>query len=147
MSMHLVGPYMTTTRYNQKKSKQPTGAKLQKLQTEWRAYNKRMRKINCHSAQFDNFDDYVLYTQGKYKPKTTNNTATYDSNRDAPYRRETPYVPSSNEIGGVAAKKESQVYSGGRQLLGIATMHKSNMVPVFADNKEEAKEIAQMRRN
>ena len=33
------------------------------------------------------------------------------------------------------------------QLLGIATMHKSNMVPVFADNKEEAKEIAQMRRN
>jgi phage terminase large subunit-like protein len=37
-------------------------------------------------------------------------------------------------------------YSGERQLLGIATMHKSNMVPVFADQKEQAKEIASMRR-
>jgi hypothetical protein len=30
--------------------------------------------------------------------------------------------------------------------LGIATMHKSNMVPVFADKKEDAVDIANMRR-
>jgi hypothetical protein len=36
------------------------------------------------------------------------------------------------------------VYSGERKLLGIATMHKSNMVPVFSS--EEATEIARMRR-
>ena len=41
-------------------------------------------------------------------------------------------------------KKESMVYSGKRKLLGIATMHKSNMVPVF--DKEDAKDIAKMRR-
>ena len=44
------------------------------------------------------------------------------------------------------AKKESMVYSGERKLLGIATMHKSNAVPIFEENKEHAKEIARMRR-
>ena len=47
---------------------------------------------------------------------------------------------------GVCAKKESKVYTGERKLLGIATMHKSNMVPVFADNKQMAIDIARMRR-
>ena len=42
------------------------------------------------------------------------------------------------------AKKESNKYSGERKLLGIATMHKSNMVPVFS--KDDAEEIAKMRR-
>ena len=37
-------------------------------------------------------------------------------------------------------------YSGERQLLGIATMHKSNLVPIFADKKEDAKDVASMRR-
>ena len=49
-------------------------------------------------------------------------------------------------------KKESLQYTGERKLLGIATMHKSNMVPVFADDDDktgskQATEIAQMRRN
>ena len=43
-------------------------------------------------------------------------------------------------------KPEPKVYRGKRRLLGVATMHKSNMVPVFADNPEEAVEIAKMRR-
>jgi hypothetical protein len=43
-------------------------------------------------------------------------------------------------------------YTGERRLVGIATMHKSNMVPVFADDddktgKKQATELAQMRRN
>ena len=42
------------------------------------------------------------------------------------------------------AKKEAKVYNGKRKLLGIATMHKSNMVPVF--DKESAEDIAKMRR-
>ena len=45
---------------------------------------------------------------------------------------------------GVCAKPEEKVYSGERKLLGIATMHKSNMVPVFA--KQDAEDIARMRR-
>ena len=43
------------------------------------------------------------------------------------------------------AKREPQVYNGKRKLLGIATMHKSNMVPVFS--KDDAEDIAKMRRN
>jgi hypothetical protein len=42
------------------------------------------------------------------------------------------------------AKKEAKVYNGERKLLGIATMHKSNLVPVF--DKESAEDIAKMRR-
>jgi hypothetical protein len=38
------------------------------------------------------------------------------------------------------------VYSGERRLIGIATMHKSNSVPIFEDNRELATEIAKMRR-
>ena len=43
-----------------------------------------------------------------------------------------------------SAKKDEKVYSGERKLLGIATMHKSNMVPVFST--EDAEELAKMRR-
>ena len=46
-------------------------------------------------------------------------------------------IRTSDNIRGQS--KERQVYSGERQLLGVATMHKSNMVPVFADKKEDAK--------
>jgi len=42
------------------------------------------------------------------------------------------------------AKKEQNIYNGERKLLGIAVMHKSNLVPVFEE--KEAKEIARMRR-
>ena len=42
------------------------------------------------------------------------------------------------------AKKEAKVYNGERKLLGIATMHKSNMVPVF--EQKDAEDIAKMRR-
>jgi hypothetical protein len=56
-----------------------------------------------------------------------------------------PRIPSLN--GGretsAAVKQPAKVYTG-TKVLGIATMHKSNAVPVFA--AEEAKEISQMRR-
>lgn len=54
---------------------------------------------------------------------------------------------TSDKIAGNGPAKKSNVYSGERKLLGIATMHKSNMVPIFADKKEDAKDIANMRRN
>ena len=55
------------------------------------------------------------------------------------------YPPCSDKIPvGTSNKKELLKYSGERKLLGIATMHKSNMVPVF--DKEDAKDIAKMRR-
>lgn len=49
---------------------------------------------------------------------------------------------TSDTVGNGFAKAPN-VYTGNK-LLGIATMHKSNMVPVFS--KEDAIEIASMRR-
>jgi len=43
-------------------------------------------------------------------------------------------------------KKKPMVYTGERKLLGIMPMHKSNLVPVFEDTKEQAIEISRMRR-
>ena len=45
----------------------------------------------------------------------------------------------------MSGRAEAQQYSGERKLLGIAIMHKSNLVPVF--DEESAKEISKMRRN
>ena len=68
--------------------------------------------------------------------------------------REPPKVPSSNAKDGIgtATKRPSMQYTGERKLVGIAMMHKSNLVPVFADEDDktgskQATEIAQMRRN
>lgn len=59
------------------------------------------------------------------------------------YRRETPYYPSTNSLRGVATKKEPNRYTGSL-IKGIATMHKSNAVPVF--DEKHAEEISKMRR-
>lgn len=143
MTMSLVGPYLTTTNYKKRKQKQRTKAQQAKFEQDHRAYNKSMKRMNCHS-QMMTLEDYDLYVRGLYKPKLKK-SGTYTPTE--PYRRQTPDIPSVGNGVGVAAVKEQMTYSGERQLLGIATMHKSNMVPVFADQKEQAKEIAQMRRN
>ena len=62
------------------------------------------------------------------------------------YARPSPTVPSLDSRSGTTVKGKAKVYSGERRLLGVATMHKSNMVPVFADKPEEAAEITKMRR-
>lgn len=60
-----------------------------------------------------------------------------------PSERSTKKIPSLDTGIGNAAKIESKVYTG-TACKGIATMHKSNAVPVFSN--EEAVSIANMRR-
>ncbi len=60
-----------------------------------------------------------------------------------PFVRETKHYPSLNTGNVAATKAEPKVYTGDK-VLGIATLHKSNAVPVF--KKEEAVEISSMRR-
>jgi hypothetical protein len=57
-------------------------------------------------------------------------------------RTNTHHIPSRN-TGGNATLAAPKVYTG-TKVKGIATMHKSNAVPVFSD--EEAVEISRMRR-
>jgi len=62
----------------------------------------------------------------------------------SPSGRDTgPRIPSLNSGAGVATLAAPKVYTG-TKVKGIATMHKSNAVPVFSD--EEAVEISRMRR-
>ena len=48
--------------------------------------------------------------------------------------------------GAITPKREPMQYTGERKLIGIATMHKSNAVPIFEDDKQHAVDIARMRR-
>jgi hypothetical protein len=57
-------------------------------------------------------------------------------------RTNTHHIPS-RDTGGNATLAPAKVYTG-TKVKGIATMHKSNAVPVFSD--EEAVEISRMRR-
>ena len=120
MSMHLVGPYMTTTKYN-RKQKPSNNKRLAAKQAEHEQWLIKMGYKGTGSDYRAPMPDY----------------SSPSSNQ----------IPTSDRIDGYAPQKERNVYSGERTLLGVATMHKSNMVPVFADKKEDAKDIAAMRRN
>ena len=61
-----------------------------------------------------------------------------------PYRRETPKIESLNsDCFSPCTKRDSQRYTG-TLIKGIATMHKSNAIPIISD--EHAIEVAKMRR-
>lgn len=82
---------------------------------------------------------YGKYTPPAFKPlKQTTSYARSRLDEAKQYKSVDSLVHST-------AKPERQEYSGERKLLGIATMHKSNMVPVF--DSDHAKDLAKMRRN
>ena len=142
MTMHLVGPYMTTTNYKKKKQKPRTKAQQAAFEQQHREYNKSMKRMGCHS-QMMTLEEYDLYCRGQYKPKAKKTESkTYTPPES--YRRETPHIPSVGDGVGVAIKKESTRYTGDL-IVGIATMHKSNAVPVMRGT-DQAKDIAAMRR-
>ena len=146
MTMQLVGPYMTTTNYKKPKAKKLTDKKLEQLRVQWRKYNKDMRRKNMHSLQWKEFDDYVAYTQGNTpKRKTTEKAKPYAPAK--PYVRNTetyPSIKTSDIVPGACARKDTPTYTGDL-IVGIGTMHKSNLVPIMRGT-EQAKEIANMRR-
>jgi hypothetical protein len=134
MTMHLLGPQYTTTSSRKRKQKL-TDSKFTKYAIDWKDDCKRCKKLGVTPKTLD---EYIAYRQGKYKPelKGTPLPEYHVSDHRQKY-------PSGDGMGTTYARKEN-VYTGDK-LLGIATMHKSNMVPVF--NKESAEDIAKMRRN
>lgn len=126
MTMHLVRG-MTTTNLKKRKTKNKS-----KKQLEADAkHDKWLRKMNAHPDQIK-------------ENKKKNAGVSIRSIPD--YRSDGNTIPTSDVIpGGSTAPAERQIYSGERRLLGVAIMHKSNMVPVF--DSKDAKDIARMRRN
>ena len=127
MSMHLVGPYMTTTSYKKRKAKNKT----KKMLEAEAKHDKWLRKMNAHPEQ-------IAESKKKNVGVSIRSVPDYSTSGNT--------IPTSDVIpGGSTAPAERQIYSGERRLLGVAIMHKSNMVPVF--DSKDAKDIARMRRN
>jgi hypothetical protein len=137
--MHLIGPYMTTTNYRKPKQKQRTKAQQQQFEQSHKEYNKSMKRMGCHD-QMMSLEDYDLYTRGLYKPKLK---GVYTAPESKPYQRETQHIPSRGDGLGVATKRAANVYTG-TLIKGIATMHKSNAVPII--DQQQAIDISNMRR-
>jgi hypothetical protein len=84
----------------------------------------------------------------KYPPMNTKatrkNTQTLVYKLEVPEQRSTKQYKSVDTGQGSTAKAQPKIYTGDK-MMGIGTMHKSNMVPIFSD--QEAKDISTMRRN
>ncbi len=149
--MHLVRG-MSSLNTKKKKSKKLTLSKIAKYQEQLKEHNKFMKRNGCSTMDLQEF---IAYCQGNYKPKSKPQNKEFKPLKQTDtWTRETTYVPSKNtkDSFAPATKKESMQYTGERKLVGIAMMHKSNLVPVFADDDDktgskQATEIAQMRRN
>lgn len=122
MTMHLLGPWVTTTKYTNKKKKKHISQKELKARAE---HDKYLMKMGAHPSQ-----------------RNAGNTCS--GNKIPDYKVHQGSVRCSNNIVGIAPKKAEQQYTG-NELAGIGMLHKSNMVPVRKDSND-AKEIARMRR-
>ena len=124
MTMHLLGPWMTTTKYSRKKSKFKKMPSERELQSR-AEHDKYLMKMGAHPSQ---------------RTKANTNAG----NQIPDYKAHQGTAQCSNNLVGSTAKKPEQQYTG-NELAGIGMLHKSNMVPVRKDSND-AKEIARMRR-
>lgn len=134
MTMHLMSPAFSTNSTRKRKSKVAITPALLK---ECKDHNKMMRKLGLKEKSVE---DYVAYKQGKYNPKLGG--AVKSPTEAKSLQRTTPEIPSNNTVG-VGFANKAKEYTG-TLIKGIATMHKSNAVPVIS--KEAAEEISRMRR-
>jgi hypothetical protein len=127
--MHLCGPALTTTGKKKGKVKFRNAAEAQRarqLDAEWKDLLKRQG---------------VEQEERKRRKALTAEPLVY--NLGTPIGRTNTHHIPSRDTGGVATMPAPKVYTG-TKVKGIATMHKSNAVPVFSD--EEAVDISRMRR-
>lgn len=139
--------------------------KAQQIEFEqgWRNRNKWLKELGLPKQTYEQYLEW-LHGRGKKekKSKTGSYTTPITFNRTTEMGRKTSENPtvdvrqeareSVNEdvllaqrhwTKGPCSSKPSPVYTG-TKIIGIGTMHKSNMVPIF--NDQEAKDISSMRR-
>ena len=123
MTMHLVHPSLSLTGKKRGKKKFASAAhaaKARELDADWAAL-------------------MAKWGPGKVAPAKKQKL---EYNLNVPAERSTRHIPS-RDTGGNAVLAPAKVYTG-TKVMGIATMHKSNAVPVFSD--QEAIDISNMRR-
>jgi len=130
MSMHLCGPALTMTGKKKGKVKFRNAAEAQRareLDSAWKELLKRQGvEQEAHRRRRAMSAEPLVYKLETPVGRTN-----------------TKHIPSLNTGAGVAVLAPAKVYTG-TKVKGIATMHKSNAVPVFSD--EEAIDISKMRR-
>ena len=159
MTMHLENRLSTinTKKYKAKITK----GKLKELELRWREHNKRMKQNHMHHMRYATLQEYINYAYGKVKMpdqrdyrnfKPLREQRNWRAEQDAEHREKYPSLMEEamkkgefNKLGdGKGTKKEPMKYTGDL-IQGIATMHKSNAVPVMKGT-DQAKDIARMRR-
>jgi hypothetical protein len=123
MTMSMVGPYLTTTKYN-RKQKASKSKRLAQAQSEHEMWLKSM-----------GVGKTTLPTNKKGQRVGLNEIPDYSTG---------PRMTSDRVAGNGSARK-TNVYTGD-ELAGIVTTHKSNLMPVRKDNKQAAVDAASMRR-
>lgn len=132
MSMHLEGPWLSTT--GKKKGKRKFASaeakrKSEQLDQEWKDLQKKWANEIEDKKRLRGLSAPSLSSTYSLKiPEGRNTTA---------------HIKSVDTGLGNATLAPPKVYTG-TKVKGIATMHKSNAVPVFSD--EEAIDISKMRR-
>jgi len=135
--MHLVRG-MSTIRNSKPKFKL-TKRKRAEWEFDWMADNKQRKAEGMAKITFE---EYCLNRIGKVKlPKPEFKALTF-SNTTPRYVDRVEH-PSLGIVAGNTDKRESLKYTG-TLVKGIATMHKSNAVPVI--DEEQMKDISRMRR-
>jgi len=160
MTMHLQQGLSTI---NTRKRKLPkmTKGKLKELELSWRKHNKHCKRNHMHHFMYDTLEAYIDYRYGISKKSDPRDRSTFKPMRpqtnwraeqDKEHRQKYPSMMEqamkngtfNTENDGKGTKKEPMKYTGDL-ITGIATMHKSNAVPVMKGTTQ-AVDIARMRR-
>ena len=159
--MHLQQGLSTINTRKSRKLPKMTKAKMAELETDWRKHNKHCKQNHMHHFRYDTLEAYIEYRFGLkkkldprdrslFKPRKVETN--WRAEQDADHREKYPSLMEQQMKDGTfntesmskGTKKEPMMYTGDL-IQGIATMHKSNAVPVMKGT-DQAKDIARMRR-
>lgn len=130
MTMHLVGPWLSTTGKKKGKKKWASAEakrKAESLEKEWEELQKRWGVEQENRRR----------KRALAAPVWTEPSPQYRGANDPKPKSLSTWTT------GAVTSKPSQQYTGDK-IIGIGTLHKSNAVPVFSN--EEAIDISRMRR-
>lgn len=152
MTMHLQQG-MTTIR-NKKYKPKYTKANIAKWEKGLIEHNRTCKRIGEPKLSFEQYVDYCHGIRPKVDPRSREAFKPMDTTQNSSYRKTTHYPSAmeqqmkdgtfNTESMSKGTKKEPMKYTGDL-ITGIATMHKSNAVPVMKGTSQ-AVDIARMRR-
>jgi hypothetical protein len=129
--MHLEGPWLSTTGKRKGKQKFASAEHARKARALDESWKELQKKWGIEAEE-----------KKRARAMSAPSLSSCYSLKIPEGRNTTAHIPS-RDTGGNAVLKPAKVYTG-TKVKGIATMHKSNAVPVFSD--EEAIDISKMRR-